>query len=247
MTSYDETFFNYVNAGSLRSARKLLPELLSELKVTNVLDVGCGQGAWLSVWKEFGINDFSGLDGDYVDRSRLLFPLQDFIAHDLSLTFDLGRRYDLVQSLEVAEHLPSASAAGFVASLVSHGDLVLFSAAPKGQGGDGHINEQNYEYWRTLFAEHGYLPIDFLRPRISNITEIEPWYRFNTLLYASPAAFTSLSSRIKNARIATDTLIPDISPPMYKLRKLFVRCLPVTAMTAIAKLKERITLRMKVA
>ena len=33
-----------------------------------------------------------------------------------------------------------------------HSDIVLFSAAPPGQGGHGHVNERSYEYWRGEFA-----------------------------------------------------------------------------------------------
>ncbi|MDP6884692.1 MAG: hypothetical protein QF830_11185, partial [Rhodospirillales bacterium] len=43
-------------------------------------------------------------------------------------------------SLEVAEHLPPDAAETFVATLVAHGRLVLFSAAPPGQGGLNHVN-----------------------------------------------------------------------------------------------------------
>jgi hypothetical protein len=34
--------------------------------------------------------------------------------------------------------------------------MVLFSAAPPGQGGEHHVNERTYEFWRGLFARHGY-------------------------------------------------------------------------------------------
>ena len=77
-----------------------------------------------------------------------------------------------VQCLEVAEHLPLPSAAILVDSLVKHGDIVLFSAAPKGQGGDHHVNEQDYEFWRQQFARHGYVPFDFLRPLLLNDDQI---------------------------------------------------------------------------
>ena len=74
---YDQSFFDYVNEGAERSARELLP-LLAPLKACSVLDVGSGQGTWLSVWKELGVEDVMGLDGDYVDRSELKIPAQQF-------------------------------------------------------------------------------------------------------------------------------------------------------------------------
>ena len=55
---YDNSFFDYVNSGSLRSARRLLPALKEHIEFDDVLDVVCGQGAWLSVWSELKVNDF---------------------------------------------------------------------------------------------------------------------------------------------------------------------------------------------
>ena len=129
MRTYGDSFFEYVNSGSTRSAHGLLPVLTRALTVGSVLDAGCGQGAWLSVWRELGVEDVIGIDGDYVRRDKLLIPGERFIAADLARGFDVGRKFDLVQSLEVAEHLPAAKAESFVESIVAHGNMVLFSAA----------------------------------------------------------------------------------------------------------------------
>ena len=120
-----------------------------------MVDFGCAEGVWLSAWRDAGVQDVLGLDGDYVDRRRLLIPQERFHAVDLSQPIDLGRRFDLAQSLEVAEHLPAAAARHFVATITRHSSLALFSAAPPGQGGAHHVNEQPYGYWRDLFAEIG--------------------------------------------------------------------------------------------
>jgi SAM-dependent methyltransferase len=239
MTTYDRTFFDYLSAGALRSARRVLPLIREHLSVRSVLDVGCGQGAWLSVWQELGTPSVLGIDGDYVDRDRLLIGTDCFEARDLATGFDLGRRFDLAQSLEVAEHLPARSAATFVASLVRHSDLILFSAAPKGQGGDHHINEQSYEYWRGLFRGLGYRPIDLVRDAIKGDDLIEPWYRYNTLLYASAPGFASLPTAVQARAIPDDQRIRDVSPPLYRLRKRIIATLSVPAVTRLAKWKER--------
>jgi hypothetical protein len=60
-------------------------------------------------------------------------------------------------SFEVAEHLPSRYARGFVRLLTLHQpQRVFFSAATPMQGGDGHINERPLLYWVELFEAHGY-------------------------------------------------------------------------------------------
>ncbi len=239
MTHYDNLFFQYVNSTATRSARRLLPVLLSQISVRSVLDVGCGQGAWLAVWKDLGVNDVAGIDGNYIDIGRLQIPQADFSTADLSAGFDLGRQFDVVQCLEVAEHLPDNSAVRLVKSLVRHGDIVLFSAACKGQGGDNHINEQNYEYWRAIFADCGHVAIDCLRPRVYRDTEIAPWYRYNTLVYAASEILSELPESFRAFRVPDIEPIIDYSPFPYRLRKRMTMMLPNALATAIARVKER--------
>jgi len=241
MATYDGTFFKYVNSGAIQSAQYLLPALLRDIEISSVLDVGCGEGAWLSVWQMLGTLDIQGIDGDYVDRDHLLIPPNRFLPHDLTKAFDLGRRFDLVQSLEVAEHLPEEYAACFISSLVRHGELVLFSAAAKGQGGDNHVNEQDYDYWRALFERHDYVPLDYLRPIVLTEHRIERWYRYNTILYASAARYRLLPEIVRRSRVPQNQKLRDLSPPLYKVRKAVVRLLPVAVMTLFAKIKERLT------
>jgi len=238
-TPYDETFF----AGNRRfadlSARLMVDLVRRALPVACVVDFGCAEGLWLRAWRDAGVEETFGLDGDYVDRERLLIPPDSFRAVDLSRPIDLGRRFDLVESLEVAEHLPEASARSFVETLTRHGDLVLFSAAPPGQGGRHHVNEQPYAYWRDLFAERGFALHDWVRPQIDGDARFAPWYRYNTFLYASPAGRERLPAVIAATRLPDDAPVADVSPSLYKLRKAVVRCLPPAAQDALSSLKRK--------
>ncbi len=110
MYEYEAGFYEYINQGSLNSARTIIPLLLKSLAIKSVLDVGCGQGTWMRAWQEHGVQELLGLDGPYVDRQILLIPTELFRTVDLREPFRLDRRFDLVQSLEVAEHLPHSSA-----------------------------------------------------------------------------------------------------------------------------------------
>ena len=243
MSNYDKVFFDYVNSGATRSAERLLPHLTDQMTISSVLDVGCGQGAWLSVWRKLGVADIQGIDGDYVDRSRLLVDEELFKARNLEVGFDLGRRFDLVQTLEVAEHLPESSAARFVESLVRHSDIILFSAAAKGQGGDNHVNEQDYGYWRQLFMSYGYTAFDYLRPLVRGDSVIEPWYRYNIFLYVSKERIQGLPECIRSTQVEDGASLPDISPLPYKLRKLIIRALPVDIVTRLSKVRQRWIIR----
>jgi SAM-dependent methyltransferase len=238
-SSYDASFFDYVEVSAGAAAERMVPLLQQAFAPHSVLDVGCGPGAWLGVWQRLGVDDLVGVDGDYVDRSRLPFAAERFYPHDLAQPFDLGRRFDLVQCLEVAEHLPARAAEGLIDSLTRHGEVIVFSAAPPGQGGHDHVNERSYDYWRELLRARGYRAVDYLRPRILTELAIDPWYRYNTLLYLRGELIASLSPELQGSVLPEDQPIPDLAPLAYRLRKQLVRRLPVKLMTALARLKER--------
>jgi SAM-dependent methyltransferase len=190
--NYDAEFFRGLSSMARRSAAAMLDEIEPLTTPNSVLDVGCGVGSWLAEWRLRGVKDILGIDGTYVDRASLEIPDENFRPTDLSQLFepfDLGRQFGLVQSLEVAEHLEERNAAPFVASLVRHSDIVLFSAAVPRQGGEHHVNEQWPSYWIGLFAEHGYLPYDVIRPKIWNNQRIDWWYRQNTVLFSREQTF----------------------------------------------------------
>ncbi len=159
------------------------------LEPASVLDVGCATGTWLDEWIKDGVSDVLGIDGDYVDRAALHIPVAKFTNVDLEQPFSLGRRFDLVQTLEVAEHLDEAHADAFVESLARHGDTILFSAAIPGQGGDHHVNEQWPSYWAEKFAKAGYTLYDIIRPQIWTDPRIIWWYRQNMLVFARGRTF----------------------------------------------------------
>ncbi|HTZ78604.1 MAG TPA: class I SAM-dependent methyltransferase [Stellaceae bacterium] len=212
------------------------------LRVESVLDVGCGRGAWLSEWSRQDVS-VTGVDGSYVDRKSLLIPESRFIAADLSRPIDLGRKFDLVQSLEVAEHLPEAAADTFVDTLARHGPTILFSAAVPGQGGEHHVNEQPYDYWRDKFRRRGYLAFDALRPMLTGDHRVEPWYRYNVLLFIAESETGRLSPSLASARLPDGAAIPDVSPLSFRLRKSIFRRLPPPWVSQLAVVKHKITNR----
>jgi hypothetical protein len=240
MHIYDRAYYKYINAGSIRSAEALLPILARHFAVRSVADFGAGQGAWLSVWQRLGVSDITALDGVYVDPDALLVPKEAFVPIDLSRHVTLGRTFDLVQSLEVAEHLPPSAAEQFVDNLVAHSPVVLFSAAAVGQGGEHHVNERPYSYWRELFRARGYLMFDLIRPFVIDKGAVEPWYRYNTFVYIERGHLASLPPAIRSFQIVGDDPIPDMSPLAYRIRKAVIQILPVRAVTSLAVLKKQL-------
>ena len=187
--AYTPDFFDELARGTWESARAVVPLVNELLQPASVLDVGCGVGTWLAEWGRAGVSDVLGIDGDYVDRTALLLPSDQFTPTDLQQSFSLGRKFDLVQTLEVAEHIDEAYADTFVESLSRHGDTILFSAAIPGQGGDHHVNEQWPSYWAEKFDRAGYTLYDIIRPQIWTDPRIVWWYRQNIVIFARGRAF----------------------------------------------------------
>lgn len=234
---YGGDFYEYINSGSGASASVICPLLVKWLNPASVLDVGCGAGAWCRVWMNNGIGDLLGVDGDYVNRDSLLIPRENFGSHDLAQSFDAGRKFDLVVSLEVAEHVPESSAATFVENLVRHGDCILFSAAVPGQGGEFHVNEQPLSYWRELFSRYGFECFDPIRPLVVKDFRIEPWYRYNTLLYVRASKVPSLPDEIRKHRIGAGQPISELAPLSWRMRNSLIRVLPKTLVDGLVQVK----------
>jgi hypothetical protein len=150
---------------------------------------------------EHGLSDFVGLDGPYVRQSMLEIAPEKFIAHDLLQPLPLDREFDMVMSLEVAEHLPADHAANFVDSLVRLGSVIVFSAAVPLQGGTHHVNEQWPSYWIDLFAKRGYVAVDCLRHRLWQNPRVDFWYAQNMLIFVREDSL-ALYPRLQEAHAA---------------------------------------------
>jgi SAM-dependent methyltransferase len=238
---YDPEFIRYAATSSQYAASKVIPILLSALDVSSVLDVGCAGGGWLKEWKRAGIDEMLGVDGDYVNVADLEIAPEHFTSADLGRPFDLRTTFDLVQSLEVAEHIDEAASDVFVSNIVRHARrFIVFSAAVPGQGGEHHVNEQPYDFWRQRFAKQGYDAYDFVRPLIADDQRISFWYRYNILLFVNNAYATQLNPIVKKTKIPEGSSVPDISSGWFKLRKNIVKSLSARNRDRLARLKARV-------
>lgn len=180
---YDKRFFDEARETSGPSARQIVPIVMRLVQPQSVVDLGCGTGSWLAVFREQNVPKVLGIDGGWVDRRVLEIPVESFMVLDLTKTLPALGAFDLALSLEVAEHLPARAAETHVESLVSLAPAVMFSAAIPMQGGAGHVNEQWPEYWAERFAAKGYQVVDCIRRRVWNNSSVSWWFAQNTLLF----------------------------------------------------------------
>lgn len=179
--TYNKAFFDHHTEEKIRSAGLVAPLILEVFPIQSLVDVGCGNGVWLSMFQKHGILNLSGYDAsalvpeDYLVDQKIITSGCDFTSD----SFVIDQQVDLAMSLEVAEHLPASAAEKFVSILVQAAPIVIFSAAYPGQTGVDHFNEQPPWYWREKFERRGYVEIDFLRPQLWSNQNVNWWYRQN--------------------------------------------------------------------
>lgn len=115
------------------------------------LDVGSGTGAMVNMAEKIGVETVNGLD-------QLPRPAHPRLMQvDLREPILLPIKYDLVSSIETAEHIEPEYADSLIATITQNASKrIVFTAAMPGQQGHGHYNLQSMEYWRTKFYNHGW-------------------------------------------------------------------------------------------
>lgn len=237
---YSDQFFEN-RAGALESAKHLVPLVLNLVHAKSVVDVGCGTGDFLSVFKEEGVDRILGVDGQWVDKKNLRIPEEFFLSADLEKPLEIGQTFDLVISLEVAEHLKAASAETFIESLTCLGPVILFSAAIPFQGGVHHVNEQWPEYWIERFTRRGYVVIDCIRRAVWNNLEVSVWYAQNTFLFVYKDHLKHHPKLQKELEKSTNLCLSLVHPRLYepkaRMSHLVLQCIPSPIQRFAGKLK----------
>jgi hypothetical protein len=176
---------------NLSAPKEIVPVIMQLINPNSVIDIGCGLGTFLSVFKSAGVQEIMGIDGSWCDQ-KLLFKNIDsseFQMKDLEQDLGISKKYDLAVCLEVAEHLTDKRAKSFVEELTSISNVILFSAAIPKQGGDHHYNEQWLTYWSRLFEENGFEIHDVMRNIFWGNPNVYWWYKQNMVLVVKKGHF----------------------------------------------------------
>jgi SAM-dependent methyltransferase len=121
----------------------------------SLVDLGCGAGYLVEYFA--GKIPVLGVEG-----SEAAFRVMSEKARGCAVPGDLTHpppervgEFEFAVSIEVAEHVAEEHARDF-ARWFEQADRVLLTAAPPGQGGNEHVNEQPPEYWHRLLGEMGF-------------------------------------------------------------------------------------------
>jgi SAM-dependent methyltransferase len=187
---YDSEFYGDGGDLAFKAARIILNEVTKYHVFGSLVDFGCGAGGWLRAATELIGERIAaeprvlGIDGPYA-KPFAVCERAEFRFQNLEARVSEVGRFDIAISMEVAEHLTANRASTFVEDIVASSDVVLFSAAIPGQGGDNHINEQWQSHWVHEFARLGYRCFDVLRPEFwcDKRLALCPFYVGNGFLY----------------------------------------------------------------
>lgn len=138
------------HAGATNIDIGIMPFLKNNSNIESILDVGCGPGGNVKFCQKIGFKAY-GIDGDY-DTIPTEKNFQ-YVDYRISSS-DFNRTFDLCWSVEFAEHIEEKFIKNFVKDYLKC-KILIFTAAPIGWGGVGHVNEQNEIYWINKFKQYG--------------------------------------------------------------------------------------------
>jgi SAM-dependent methyltransferase len=191
---YDDKFFRkYLEKAQYLNDHQIIASaIIATFRPRSVIDIGCGSGRILHWLRSknffrppFGKIAVSGYEGS--QSAVKYWPKsvnKNIRVADCTEPLEKEAPAVLVICLEVAEHIETERSEQLVKNICNLSDqYILFSAAPIGQGGVGHINEQPWQFWVNLFEksgwkEHRALTAEF-KERLQ-VKVVSPWYRENT-------------------------------------------------------------------
>jgi 2-polyprenyl-3-methyl-5-hydroxy-6-metoxy-1,4-benzoquinol methylase len=132
----------------------------------SMLEVGCALGFGIAVFKDFGYEIYGTDISHYaVERVSTATGMPDhFAVADAQMPNPFGRKFDLVVSLHVVEHLPDerAGVRCLADAVAPGGHLVLATPNPVSvsyyreyQNDPTHVNEHPPEHWQALITQSG--------------------------------------------------------------------------------------------
>lgn len=130
---------------------KVFEYVMKRFCIGSVLDIGAGLGNISSyIQKQYAV-PVIGVEGLLYNVQNAMYPL---VHHDLTK----GSFFcpcDLTISVELVEHIEEQYLDNLMKTLCNSSFTLITHALP-GQGGQGHVNEQNSDYWITAFEKYGF-------------------------------------------------------------------------------------------
>lgn len=129
--------------------------LVKDKKIKSVLDVGCGRGHALKIFKDLGCSVL-GIEG-CPEAVRTSVVPERVKCYDFTYQKIIPQKeFDLVISVEFVEHVEEAYKENFL-TCFDKGKYIAMTFAGPGQGGHHHVNCQPAEYWISEIEKRGFI------------------------------------------------------------------------------------------
>jgi hypothetical protein len=209
--------------------------------VDSVVDIGGGLGGWLEAFAEGKCTNAILVDNLDHRIVSAIAPEISYVQRDLELGIgDIQNlAVDLVICVEVAEHLSHAVGNLLVSQIAQMSDLVVWSAAWPGQGGEFHVNEQSPAFWYQRFVDHGYSVIDCLRGPLGEVGAPR-YYRTNPVLLSRNPEVTGRLLSAGDIRYHSNLGIVDQRSATEKVAGVLLRRLPMKFVSSLASTRRRL-------
>lgn len=152
---------------------------INNLKINNMIDIGCGPGGMVELARKMGIDSY-GIDGDF--RLERLYPEKYFLQDFSKGKATIDKTFDLAYSCEFVEHVKEDYLPNFMDVFIK-ADHVIMTFAPEGTPGHHHVNCKNESYWIEVFNNYGFLFNKEITNNIRNCSTMERDFIRNNGLY----------------------------------------------------------------
>lgn len=154
LSLYNEEFFEWHVKHAREYSIKTMDWYIEKYNPLSVVDFGCGIGSYLESCYNHKI-DCLGFEISIHAREYTPEHIRDHVLYLADCTQKMRvETFDTVISFETAEHIQPEGTDQFVKNLINFTDKhLLFTAAPPGQLGTGHINLRPKEFWIEQFSK----------------------------------------------------------------------------------------------
>lgn len=209
----DEMYLGYRD--SYNNAKKIFKYLLENgIKIDSAIDIGGGTGAWLKALQDLNNARILTVDNSKYDRKGIIEESEffecDITTMDINKIINTYGRFNIAITIETAEHIDEKYADKFVDNLCCVSDVIMFSAAIKFQGGNGHVNEQRQSYWAEMFKKRNYYPIDCIRSHFWYDVDIHYHYKENCILYVKDYLVEEYKKIFADSLMPMDVVHPEM-------------------------------------
>ncbi|CAB1243278.1 Glycosyltransferase, group 2 family protein [Ruminococcaceae bacterium BL-6] len=162
---YDENYYktscgniSYEDEHFRKFFENVADHIVNDFHPQTVLDVGCAMGYLVAALRDRGVAAY-GIDVSKYAISKVREDIRPYCRKCSALDplpTDFPKNFDLVTTIEVAEHLYEEDAIPFIQNICKLADTVIFSSTSDDFSEKTHVNVQQTEYWVKRFAKNGF-------------------------------------------------------------------------------------------